>query len=93
MQFGHLVASKEYEKYPFGAQKGYTLWPWYIPDGASPSLLNGRGMPIVRTLKWGILQQWLQIYLTDLLPMNRAIAAEYKCQGEQQYHGHYHWTL
>lgn len=92
VQFGHLVAAKEYKKYPLSAQKGYPLWSRYIPDGAPLPLLDGRGMVKV-CLEGGVLQQRLQVNRTDLLPMNRAIATEYKCQGEQQYHGHYHWTL
>lgn len=92
MQFGHFVAAEEDEKDPLSSQKGYPLWSRYIPDGAHLPLFDGRGMVEV-CLEGGVLQQRLQVNRTDLFPMNRAIATEYKCQGKQQYHGHYHWTL
>jgi len=40
-----------------------------------------------------VLEERPEVNLRQFLPMESAVAAEYKCQGQQQYHGHYHGAL
>jgi len=95
VQLGHLVAAEEEQEYPLGAQEGDPLRTGDIPN-ATPPLpwrlrFNWRGM--VAILQRRVLEERPEINLRQFLPMESAVAAEYKCQGQQQYHGHYHGAL
>lgn len=95
MQLGHLVPSKEEQEYPLSAQEGNPLWPGYVPDAAPPLLwrlgLDQLGM--VEVLKERVLQERPEVDIRQFVPMESAVAAKYECQGQQQYHGHYHGAL